>query len=328
MRALKFIIVVSGMCLCAYLSPTRLSANTTTALPPYAQFVAHIKPLVTNPSITGPIVKRHLVPPAPKDVNHYVSKLKDLLNPDPHCGELGFAKCPESFTQNDYLMRYEVAAEFTVHLENGDSVVVVSPIVNDQVPDSKTKWVFPADSDSKGSPLEAHSVEEIAYALAELPPETRAFIKEVAVLSHRSPYDAAYTQILGRPMRAYMQALSYPLGVIIIPPQPQDDPPEVPMMSSILAHEAGHVWSFGCFGETSSTELWNEWRRAMASDGTVISEYAEGTFLEDVAEMALVYAAVISYKGTEQGKAYHAQLSSQFPNRWKLLDTYYPTCGK
>ena len=44
--------------------------------------------------------------------------------------------------------------------------------------------------------------------------------------------------------------------------------------------------------------------------------------------MALVYAATISWEGTQKGANYKSMLSGRFPHRWQMLDSFYPACGE
>ncbi|MCO5144388.1 MAG: hypothetical protein M9962_14990 [Oligoflexia bacterium] len=313
-----------------YREPT--SANEE--LPPLAEYVAYVKP-IKKPlfQLKGPFLRTRTRVPGPVNQEDYGKKLLTMLGLNPQCplGE-NRPNCPAPIGDADYeRVQTERAAEFWLILGPNEQIKITAPLVKGKAPSVTYKGVYPADEDSEGFPLIGNSIMEVAHVLAELPFSTRRRITQVDLLSSRSPWDKIYTKIYQRPadepMRAYMQALPFPLGVVIVPPQRKDNLPIVETMSSTFAHEAGHVWSFQCFEMNSNSEEWQAWREAMALDRNFVSKYAKSSFLEDTAEMALVYAATLSWRGTSKGREYEALLSKKFPHRWAILEKTYSDCG-
>ena len=155
-----------------------------------------------------------------------------------------------------------------------------------------------------------HSVEEVAKALAALPPEARKVVTHVNVSPAQNPKDADWEKVYNRPgFRSYMTAGAG--GVVDIYPSTrkvsQDN------MDKSIHHEVGHTVSGQKWGLDTTDARWNDWKSASTNDGSAPSKYAQVAPTEDFAE---TYALYYQVKGTPA----EADARQRFPNRFQVID--------
>jgi hypothetical protein len=170
----------------------------------------------------------------------------------------------------------------------------------------------------QGSPLIQATIEDIAKALATVPAESLAFVKDVAVEPQQNPYDAYWATTYNTPgFRSYM--VSGASGQISVFPQEWSIPQEE--VDSSLIHETGHVFSLGTWGETHDSDGWKRWSAAADNDGSHVSNYARDSIDEDFAESVTLYAEV---KGTPE----EANARKLYSNRFDIIDGLIKSGGR
>jgi len=153
------------------------------------------------------------------------------------------------------------------------------------------------------------TIDEVAKGLAALPPASRALVKEVMVEPNQNPSDSYWATKYGDPnFRSYMTAGSD--GVVNIYPTTHKQTQTV--LEQSMIHETGHVLSRSKWGQDGDAR-WDDWKKAITSDGVVASRYAKNSQGEDFAESLTLYMNV---KGTDR----EAELRALMPERFKLLD--------
>ncbi len=158
------------------------------------------------------------------------------------------------------------------------------------------------------------TAEQVRDAFSRMPRAARDTVQAVHVSAVRSPHDAHWAAVFGKPnFRAYMTA-STTTGTLTI--FPSVGTPSVNGIANSMTHEAGHFDGHIRWGHADSDPRWDPWKAAIASDALVPSSYARGTADEDHAEMFQLYMQV---KGTPR----EAELRELFPARFALLDAKY-----
>lgn len=167
------------------------------------------------------------------------------------------------------------------------------------------------------------SVQDIAAALAHLPPESLETVERVVINPVRNPDDGYWAENMERPgFRA--NATAGRDGNMTFYPMSSEMTPEA--LGDVARHEAGHFNSFDTLYENEDSVQsyipdwaygtvsdWEDWQEAASGDGTVASRYGAENQDEDYAE---TYAL---YMGT-RGTPLHAEYRQVFPNRFELLD--------
>lgn len=170
--------------------------------------------------------------------------------------------------------------------------------------------------------LHQHSTETIIDALRRMPLDALKQIQEVQLSSARSPTDAFYAQLYGKPdFRAYMNCGAD--GVVGVFPFTeageqnctQNCVHSTHTVSSTLVHEAGHSWSMRTYGHASE-QGWKDWEAAAARDNMALSAYAKSSVDEDIGEATVLY---LESRGTPHFDTYRAL----YPNRFALLDRQF-----
>jgi hypothetical protein len=160
------------------------------------------------------------------------------------------------------------------------------------------------------------TVDEVGAALAKLPPEVRAGIKQVVLNPVENPDDAYWRQQPGFDADhvSAMTANARTGTVNVFPVQNSYQPQS---MATTFAHEVGHFVHRGN-GQRSDFNhpAWDPWKQAIASDKSAASKYAKNNPAEDFAES---YALYSMSKGTPAHDAYRKIM----PERFKLLDQMY-----
>lgn len=157
-------------------------------------------------------------------------------------------------------------------------------------------------------------IDEVAQAIAELPPESRARVKTVSVNPVPSPMDAYWAKQYNMPDFASWMTCGPEGGVDIFPANSQQ--PENAVVSSLI-HETGHAWSVSGWGENDAGPRWQPWEKAIKLDGPLPpSQYAQSSPEEDVAESTALY---LSTRGTPAFNEFRAM----FPHRFALLDAQF-----
>jgi hypothetical protein len=160
-----------------------------------------------------------------------------------------------------------------------------------------------------GATAHFHSIEEVRRALADLPPEVRALVKEVRVNPGANPADAYWQQQYNNPNHvSYMTAGAD--GIVDIYPSRQ--PQSQRVLETSIIHETGHVLSIGKWGNDPDPR-WAPYKAAMAKDGLVASQYAKSSPDDDFAEGWALY---VSAKGTPQ----ESEVRALMPERFKIFD--------
>jgi hypothetical protein len=291
-------------------------------LMPYAQYIPgiHIEQKIQNLNISKALIGERDEIQKPKDLIKFTTKLAIALKMIPN--DTGI---PIEFTEQDFIITKETVAKFKVEvLDSSEQFEISAPLLKGTTPRIDQRFDFTGpneDFDNQQMRFYQHSVSEVAQAVANLPAVTRSLLTNTIEINLiRNSQDLAYQALFKPDFRAYQSALIFPIGTIGIFPKTIE--PETLMMTDTLAHEAGHIWSFKCFSLDSNSEQWKAWEKARVLDGNEISEYGKSSILEDAAEMALVYASLIS-KGDRQ---IIKRFSERFPNRWKIIEESYPDC--
>ena len=155
-----------------------------------------------------------------------------------------------------------------------------------------------------------HTVAEVRQALANLPANVRAQIKEVRVNPGANPDDAHWQAAYNNPNHvSYMTASS--AGVVDIYPAGGKASQQV--METSMVHETGHIISGRVWGDDTNDPRWGTYKAAMAKDNVVASGYGRSSPADDFAEGWALY-------NTVKGKPQEAELRALMPERWKLFD--------
>ena len=152
-----------------------------------------------------------------------------------------------------------------------------------------------------------HSVQDVAAAIAELPPENRALLDNVVLEPREYGCNGSAASRLGQPsFKAYMEAIP-PGGLRIYP---RGKLPLKDQLYKTLLHETGHLcgpkWAGGL----------ERWSRAMKSDGVAVSRYGNSQLGEDIAEAFSLFCAT-------RGSPQHAEYRALFPGRFAALDELF-----
>lgn len=153
------------------------------------------------------------------------------------------------------------------------------------------------------------TADQIAKAIAALPPQSLAELSIVEVNTLPSPDDTYFATTWNEPgFRAYMTAGENGL-VNVFPTKIEQAQHSV---DGTFIHEAAHLWSRKTWGPDGSPG-WTDWAARMKSDGFHASDYARHNAAEDVAETVTLYHIV---RGTPQ----EASVRALFPARFAYLD--------
>lgn len=162
------------------------------------------------------------------------------------------------------------------------------------------------------TPNTQHPVDDLLAALAKMPPQSLAEVKELRLAPTRNPTDEFWATTYGQPgFQTYMNCGAD--GVVTV--FPQATTPSASIISSTLVHETGHAWSMREWGDEGS-QKWKDWAMAGLRDGLSPSTYANSSPGEDVAEAAVLY---LESKGTPD----HATYRALYPRRFELLDKHF-----
>lgn len=163
------------------------------------------------------------------------------------------------------------------------------------------------------TPDTQHSVEDLVAALAKMPPESLAEVKELRLAPGRNPADDFWARTYAQPgFQTYMNCGAD--GVVTV--FPQASTPATQNIASTFVHESGHAWSMREWGGDEAAGPWKEWSMAAQRDGLPPSVYATSSVGEDVAESAMLY---LESRGTPE----HALYRSLYPQRFALLDRHF-----
>ncbi len=158
-----------------------------------------------------------------------------------------------------------------------------------------------------------HTIDEVARALSQLPPETLSVLTRVELSATRNPSDDYWAQEYNTPdFTSYMTCGEEGLVTIY----PQTYPLGTEDIAETLIHEAGHAWSFQQWGNDPEAKAWSPWKAAAEKDGISISNYATNSPTEDVSETSAVYLAT---RGTPE----HERFRQAFPARFAVLDQVF-----
>lgn len=162
------------------------------------------------------------------------------------------------------------------------------------------------------TPATQHPVEDLLAALAKLPPQSLAELKELRLAPTRNPTDDFWATTYNQPgFQTYMNCGAD--GVVTV--FPQTSTPSTSIISSTLVHETGHAWSMREWGDEGSQQ-WKDWAAAGLRDGLSPSTYANASPAEDLAEAGVLY---LESKGTPD----HAMYRALYPRRFELLDRHF-----
>ena len=156
-----------------------------------------------------------------------------------------------------------------------------------------------------------HTVAEAADAAAYLPKPSRAVLTKIVLNVQENPDDAHWAVEYKDPnFHSYMTAS--PSGEVTIYPDSKAQPGDNYRRGTMI-HETGHTWSYKAWGTDTSKGKWVTWKAAMTKDGNAVSDYAQASIAEDVAETIQIFG---SMKGTPKYDEYKAMV----PNRFKILE--------
>lgn len=166
-----------------------------------------------------------------------------------------------------------------------------------------------APADGQFTPDTQLSVEDVARALAAMPPEALGRVTEVRLAPTKNPEDAFWARQYGRAeFSTFMNCGAD--GVVTIFPQPTRASASV--VASTLVHETGHAWSMKDWGEKGSAQ-WQAWKSAGARDGLPPSEYGALNLDEDLAETQTLFLE-------SRGRPEHAAYRAIYPHRFAILE--------
>jgi hypothetical protein len=167
-------------------------------------------------------------------------------------------------------------------------------------------------------------IEEIAKAIAALPPWARAALTHIEVRAAPSERNEQHRRASGNPEhQSFMEADMN--GRVTIFPVPQNPrlPFEQQHVDGSLVHELAHTiskqkWDGGAkFKSGRDNPAWDGWRNAIQNDAIIPSNYARDSVEEDFSEYVKLYEQV---RGTPQEK----ELREMMPERYRLLDQHFP----
>ncbi len=145
-----------------------------------------------------------------------------------------------------------------------------------------------------------HTAAQAADAARYLPKDSRARVKSIVINRGVNPDDAYWAKEYKRPdFHSYMTAGEK--GIITIYPNNKPLPGKDSMRSALM-HETGHIWSYQKWGTDKAKNGWVDWKKAMDSDKTWVSEYAKSSIAEDIAETFKLYGSTFggpNFKGHE-----------------------------
>ncbi|MFZ5441137.1 MAG: hypothetical protein ACOZQL_14100 [Myxococcota bacterium] len=236
------------------------------------------------------------LPPA-EQASRLSATLNDVV-PFLAIGEVGASRAPTTVTQGatTELAGYEFPGRTTTALRTevtigGHTLAVLRPKDGVYTPDTQ------------------HSLEEVLDALARMPPESLAEVKEVRLNPVRNPTDDFWARTYGQAdFRTYMNCGAD--GVVTV--FPQGSKASASNIASTMVHETGHAWSLREWGNDDSAK-WGEWKAAAQRDGLTPSKYGRNAVEEDLAESQVLY---LESRGTPLHETYRAM----YPQRFAILD--------
>ena len=192
------------------------------------------------------------------------------------------------------------AVHFPGHIVEGTRVAVT-------MGDKTVSVVAPADG--QFTPDTQLSLDEVARALAAMPPEALARVVEVRLAPTKNPEDAFWAQQYGQAeFSTFMNCGAD--GVVTI--FPQDAKGGGSTVASTLVHETGHAWSMKDWGEKDSA-AWQAWKGAGLRDGLPPSQYGAHNLDEDLAETQTLF---LESRGRPEYQLYKAL----YPHRFAILE--------
>lgn len=180
------------------------------------------------------------------------------------------------------------ATKHTVTVKRGDKAFSVDVVV--------PKLLQPG--------MKAPSLDKIKDALSRLPDDQLSKLKQVVVAEGPDPNGGSMS--------------TDGSGQVNIYPTDNDrvarEEHNPGTMAEILQHEVGHIASLQPWGNDMQSKGWQDWQKAMKTDGVRPSSYAGTNPAEDFAE---AYAA---YTGTLNDPKAHAGYRKLFGERFAILD--------
>lgn len=173
------------------------------------------------------------------------------------------------------------------------------------------KIIIAADKKALEAGTTQATPQEMASAIAGMPPELRTQIRQVNLSSSRSPDDGHWAQAYNTPgFRSYMNAGSS--GVVNVFPK-QGDRASVSSIRDSLMHETGHVWSGQEMGDDPHTPQWAGYQQAIDDDRRPVSDYGQNSPAEDIGDFTRMYFQARN-AGTLEA------LRAQYPHRTAFFE--------
>ncbi len=141
---------------------------------------------------------------------------------------------------------------------------------------------------------QAPTIDDVARALASLPPSARALVNEIVV--EAQPNGGT---MMGNAGNGRM--IVFPVGLT------------AERMGKVMVHEAGHFLSDLKLGDFNVDPRWDPWKAAIKADGVRPSTYSKNNITEDFAEATAIYRNV-------RGTPLEAEMRALMPERFKILD--------
>lgn len=233
-----------------------------------------------------------------------------------------------------YTLRENKPGQYSVTI-GGQSIPVRAPTHVDD----KKRLLGPDDKPVQiaGRDAYVHSPEQVAKALAAMPPELRRLVNSVTVSPTRNASDSYWTKRYNRdarsggdpteattykdwaaryrhsrrgppaPFRSY--ATAGKAGDITFYPTARATAQGY--LDKTMIHEAGHTYSARNFPGFEA------WDRARKADGIVPSNYARNAATEDFSETLELYHTV-------RGTTLEPQMRKMMPDRFRLIDAMFP----
>lgn len=186
----------------------------------------------------------------------------------------------------------------------GPKFSTMPAIIHEVVIDGQTiRIIEPADANT-GLGFRP-TAEEVAKALAVLPPEARKHIKEVVI--EPTP------QVDPKDPKSRVLASHYKNTIHIFPTASARNQGQ---LDGTMIHESGHGLSDATFGPWNAKDPsagWKEYMEAAKKDHRSVSAYGNTDGKEDFSEMFVIYQR---FKGTPE----EAKFKAYYPNRWAMMD--------
>ncbi len=150
------------------------------------------------------------------------------------------------------------------------------------------------------------SVNQVADALATVPPGQLSSINQVVLSPNANPSDAYWAQQYNTP--GFTSAATGGNGGVTF--YPWANSPAQENVDSTMIHEGGHTYSQGLWKDPKAK---SEWESAIKADDQAPSKYSESASTEDFSESLVTYSLA-------KGTPCEAVARAIYPNRFKVLD--------